>query len=314
MDARSITRRLGGKRWRSERPAGVVGELLPPLAASRGRTSIYLPLLVLVAVLPGLYAVTQSWDLDPPSAWWGLRGLAVADGRWWDQYQPVRNVAGVQALKLYRQAALEPPLFAWIEGAFFRFSASRSPVLAVLPSWIAGAVLVVLIYSIAKRYYDASTAFLASALAASSPAVLSQVKLASPATLQASLAVSVLLVLDSWSRGERRLRRKAAAAGALMGLSFLAGGWFSLVVAPQWLLGEALNKQAHDSEEFPTNRPAWKLKSGALLLVVATLASAALCSTWFVSMHRLHGSEFLQALADRLCAEPGRRRRRLSIS
>ena len=40
---------------------------------------MFFPLVVLVAVLPGLYALT-SWDLTPPGPWWGLRGLAVLDG------------------------------------------------------------------------------------------------------------------------------------------------------------------------------------------------------------------------------------------
>jgi hypothetical protein len=37
---------------------------------------MFFPLVVLVAVLPGLYAL-KSWDLNPPRPWWGLRGLAV---------------------------------------------------------------------------------------------------------------------------------------------------------------------------------------------------------------------------------------------
>jgi len=48
-------------------------------------------MVVLVAVLPGLYAL-RHWDLNPPGPWWGLRGLSVLEGRVLDQ--PARPAWG----------------------------------------------------------------------------------------------------------------------------------------------------------------------------------------------------------------------------
>ena len=45
---------------------------------------MFFPLVVLIAVLPGLAAL-NSWDLTPPGPLWGLRALAVLDGLAVDQ-------------------------------------------------------------------------------------------------------------------------------------------------------------------------------------------------------------------------------------
>src|SRR6516165_9765076 len=55
-----------------------------PLIAPSPRSTMFFPLVVLVAVLPGLAALI-SWDLTPPGPLWGLRALAVLDGLALDQ-------------------------------------------------------------------------------------------------------------------------------------------------------------------------------------------------------------------------------------
>ncbi len=50
-----------------------------PLVRPASRSAMFFPLVVLAAVLPGLYALNW-WNLTPPGPWWGLRGLAVLDG------------------------------------------------------------------------------------------------------------------------------------------------------------------------------------------------------------------------------------------
>ena len=52
------------------------------------RSAMVFPLVVLVAVLPGMAAL-NSWDFTPPGPMWGLRGLAVLDGLVLDQVQPL---------------------------------------------------------------------------------------------------------------------------------------------------------------------------------------------------------------------------------
>ena len=55
-----------------------------PLIPPAPRSAMFFPLVVLIAVLPGLAAL-NSWDLTPPGPLWGLRALAVLDGLTIDQ-------------------------------------------------------------------------------------------------------------------------------------------------------------------------------------------------------------------------------------
>ncbi len=75
-----MRREASGPRRRGRRRREVL--LPPPLPLVRPapRSAMFLPIVVLVAVLPGLYAL-RCWDLTPPGPWWGLRGLAVLDGQ-----------------------------------------------------------------------------------------------------------------------------------------------------------------------------------------------------------------------------------------
>ena len=66
---------------------------------------MFFPVVVLVAILPGLYAL-RNWDLNPPGPWWGLRGLAVADGRILDQIGMPGIPPGHEAWS-YRAVALQ---------------------------------------------------------------------------------------------------------------------------------------------------------------------------------------------------------------
>src|SRR5271166_7104931 len=64
---------------------GLIAPLrVQPLIVPAPRSTMFFPLVVLVAVLPGLAAL-NSWDLTPPGPLWGLRALAVLDGLTIDQ-------------------------------------------------------------------------------------------------------------------------------------------------------------------------------------------------------------------------------------
>ena len=63
---------------------------------------MFFPLVVLVAVLPGLYAL-NSWDLTPPGPWWGLRGLAVLDGWVVDQVPAASAIKPAPEARAFRR-------------------------------------------------------------------------------------------------------------------------------------------------------------------------------------------------------------------
>src|SRR5438309_8340180 len=116
-----------------------------PLVRPAPRSTMFFPLVVLVAVLPGLYAL-NSWDLTPPGPWWGLRALAVLDGAALDQVPAARAVAPPLESWAFRKVAGQPPLYAWLGALGLALSPDRDPLAAVLPSYAAGAAVVVLVY------------------------------------------------------------------------------------------------------------------------------------------------------------------------
>src|SRR5262245_23105745 len=148
-----------GLRWGGEAPAlgDRDGDRIPvrsrpafepaarPLFRPAPRSAMVFPLVVLVAVLPGLVAL-NAWDLTPPGPLWGLRGLAVLEGMVVDQLAAADRIKPLQESAAYRAVAFQPPLYAWLEAALLGLSADRDPLASVLPSYVAGGLAVVLVY------------------------------------------------------------------------------------------------------------------------------------------------------------------------
>src|SRR5947209_16678838 len=97
-----------------------------PLVRPTPRSAMFFPLVVLVAVLPGLYALNW-WNLTPPGPWWGLRGLAVLDGWVIDQTPAADALQPVLEARAFRAVALQPPLYAWMEAAGLALGSDRAP-------------------------------------------------------------------------------------------------------------------------------------------------------------------------------------------
>src|SRR5271166_1922680 len=139
------------RRWRGETP--VVWDQHPARAQTRSgedtapparplvrpapRSAMFFPLVVLVAVLPGLVAL-NAWDLTPPGPMWGLRGLAVLDGLIVDQVPAGFGIKTIREEAAYKAVAFQPPLYAWLESLGFWLSADHNPLASVLPSYVAG--------------------------------------------------------------------------------------------------------------------------------------------------------------------------------
>ena len=124
-----------GHAW--DRSKVVVSPPVRPLFRPAPRSAMVFPLVVLVAVLPGMLAL-NAWDLTPPGPLWGLRGLAVLDGMVLDQVPATAAIRPVQEAAAYRAVAFQPPLYAWLEAALFWLGGDRDPMASVLPSYVAG--------------------------------------------------------------------------------------------------------------------------------------------------------------------------------
>ena len=105
-------------------PGDVATPPARPLVRPAPRSAMVFPLVVLVAVLPGLVAL-NAWDLTPPGPMWGLRGLAVLDGLVLDQMPAAEGIKPIQEAAAFRAVAYQPPLYAWMEAV--GFLAERRP-------------------------------------------------------------------------------------------------------------------------------------------------------------------------------------------
>jgi hypothetical protein len=281
------------------------------------RSAVVFPLVVLVAVLPGLYALT-SWDLTPPGSWWGMRGLAVLDGCLIDQVPAAAQITPALEARAFRTVALQPPLYAWLEAIGLALSGDRDPRATVLPSYVAGVLVVVLVYLHGRLWRGSGVGLFAALLVGFNRDLLVQMQQATPATLGLAGTLAVLLCYG----GHLRIAGEASPSlpsprwwgwshpmawtvlgGLALGLALMAVGPFALVSIPVILLhraylgssaprGARLRPGAKWWRErlIPHNSP--RLLAGATALAIAL----ALAAPWHVLMFVRHGSAALTAL------------------
>ena len=153
-----------------------------PLIRPAPRSAMFFPLVVLLAVLPGMAAL-RTWDLTLPGPLWGLRAMAVVDGLVVDQtaaaeaIKPVREAAG------FRSVALQPPLYAWLAAVGLTLSGDYDPFACVLPSYIAGVLVVILVYLHGRLWRGGGVGFTAALLVSFNPHLLQRVQEVTPSTL-----------------------------------------------------------------------------------------------------------------------------------
>lgn len=280
---------------------------------------MFFPLVVIVAVLPGLYAL-NSWDLTPPGPWWGLRALSVLDGHRIDQIPASATIHPALESWAFRKVAGQPPLFAWLGAAGLALSRDHEPLAAVLPSYAAGAAVVVLVYLHGRLWRGPGVGLIAAVLTGFNRNLLLQMQQATPTTL--ALA-GILLALYAYGRSVRATSASggdpwgrgappawAAVSGLGLGVSLMTVGLFGLAVLPVAALHQ-MYLRAGSGDPWPAlgsggtagrdrSRPWWRtwwppapgLASGALALGIA-LALALPWHAWVISRH---GSEVWEAL------------------
>ena len=282
-------RRAPSGRWTERvRPAR-------PLVRPAPRSVMYLPIVMLVAILPGLYAL-RNWDLNPPGPWWGLRGLAVLEGRFLDQTAMPGLPPGLEE-RTYQAVALQPPLYAWLEAIGLWFSGDRSPLATVLPSYLAGALVVILVYLLGKLWRGSGVGLVAAVLTGFSHSLLVQMQQATPATLGlAGALASVYGYCQFLEANEDRRLRWIVFGGVGLGVSLLSVGALGLAVLPTIGLHRLALLPSSPSPRRVGRRRWWRdhpvLVSGGLALLIAV----ALAGPWHVMMFLRHGRSFVAAL------------------
>jgi hypothetical protein len=282
-----------------------------PLFRPTPRTAMVFPLVVLVAVLPGLAAL-NAWDMTPPGPLWGLRGLAVLDGLVLDQVPAAGAIKPAQEAAAYRLLAFQPPLYAWLEAALFGLDGDRDPLASVLPSYVAGGLAVMLVYLHGRLWRGAGLGLIAAILVGFNQNLLLRMQEATPSTL-ALCGVLTMLLAYGWHErviGEA-LRpplwagptATTIAGGLATGLALLSLGGLALIVVPILLL-----HQYYLRAELPPppggrlrrwRRPpwlAWRDHPGGLNALIASAIALAVALPWFVMMVRWHGWQAIAAL------------------
>ena len=233
-----------------------------PLVRPTPRSAMFFPLVVIVAVLPGLYALNW-WDLTPPGPWWGLRALAVLEGHVGDQTAVAEGLAPSEA-GAYLRVAYQPPLYAWLAAVGLALTPDRGPWATVLPSYVAGAIVVILVYLHGRLWRGPGVGLTAAILTGCNRSLLLQMQQASPTTLGLASAVAALYAYGRhlrggpgstggwpWGGGTSWL----VVGGLALGLGLMAEPVFPLLVLPVAML-----HQAYLVADVPTaaDRPAWR--------------------------------------------------------
>lgn len=273
---------------------------------------MFFPLVVLVAVLPGLYALT-GWDLTPPGPWWGLRGLAVLDGRVIDQVPATAELVLPREARAFRQVAYQPPLYAWLEAVGLALSTDRDPLATVLPSYAAGVLVVLLAYWHGRLYHGPGLGLIAAGLTGFSRGLLMPMQQATPATLGLAGALTVLLSYGAHRRTVAESSRAwgwggaflwAVLGGLALGLSLLSVGVFGLLTVMIILLHQAYLRAGSPPGERASWRLVWRtnasLRAGALALAIGL----AIAGPWHVMMFSRYGWDFVLGLLSPLDGQP----------
>ena len=292
---------------------------------------MFFPLVVLAAVLPGLSAL-NSWDLTPPGPWWGLRGLAVLDGMWLDQVPAAEAVATLGEASAFRNVALQPPLYAWLEAVGMALSADRNPLASVLPSYVAGAAVVVLVYLHGRLWRGPGMGLVAAVLVAFSRHLLLPMQQATPTTLALAGMLGTLFCYGKQVRGASGTSAAGAwdsdgpvlwgfLGGLSLAVSLLSVGIFGLAAVAvaalhqfflKWGRPETVTVDPERPRHRPNTKrrvPAWVLDPAINCGAVAALVAGVLATPWYVWAIRTHGYDAVAAIVAPLdvVSQTGRR-------
>jgi 4-amino-4-deoxy-L-arabinose transferase-like glycosyltransferase len=285
-----------------------IGPPAQPLIRPAPRSAMVFPLVVLVAVLPGMVAL-NSWDLTPPGPLWGFRGLAVLSGHVFDQIPAAVEIKPIPESTAFQAVAFQPPLYAWLEALGFWLSADHDPLASVLPSYIAGGLVVVLVYLHGRLWRGAGLGLTAAVFVGFNQNLLLRMQEATPNTLGVCGILATLLGYGWYERlaiDSARVWSWASpvfwslAAGVVFGLALLTLGGVALIAIPIVLLHQVyLSASWTSSARRSTSRFWWLSRRESPGLVdglVALVIAVALALPWFLLMVNSHGWRALTAL------------------
>lgn len=282
--------------------------LSQPLFRPAPRSAMVFPLVVLVAILPGLVAL-NAWDLTPPGPLWGLRGLAVLDGLALDQTPLAASIKPSQESAAYRVVSFQPPLYAWLEALGFWLTTDCDPLASVLPSFVAGALAVVLVYLHGRLWRGAGLGLTAALLVGFNQNLLLRTQEATPSTLAFCGVLATLLAYGWHQRIINESTRPwpcagpsmwAALGGVALGLTWLTLGGIGFFVIPIVLLHQYYlrGNATHSSRRAPIRDRLrnWRDNSALVGGMLSLAIALSIALPWFLLMVYVHGWEAIATL------------------
>ena len=279
-----------------------------PLIRPAPRSAMVFPLVVLVAVLPGMLAL-NAWDLTPPGPMWGLRGLAVLDGLVLDQIPAAAEIKPIPESTAFMAVASQPPLYPWLAALGLWLSTDHDPLASVLPSYVAGALVVMLVYLHGRLWRGPGLGLTAAVLVGFNQNLLLRMQEATPATLVVCGILTALLAYGWHQRIAAESTRPwswagpvmwTAAGGLALGFALLSLAGVAFIAIPIVLLHQFYLRDSSKSvSQRSFTRFWWRTSRGSRGLVDGLLALAialAVALPWFVLMIKAHGWHLLIAL------------------
>lgn len=244
------------------------------------------PLVVVLAIIPGLYAVAHR-ELTEADAEWGMHALDVLrqhDALWHET--PERAWSEV--------FAAQPPLGAILDAVALQALGTRSPLALVLTSYVSFALLLYAVYLCFRTVCSERFALLVTLLAASHGPLLEVTQRAMP--LAAGLMTgcfALWLMLLHLGRRPGSLSWTLPASAFFLGLCLLTAGMMALLFVVLVLLKAALDKvSAPESEASSRRRPRRYLAIG-----IWCALALAFGGWWCVEVYIEQGLEGLFAWA-----------------
>jgi len=248
------------------------------------------PLVVLLAVVPGLYALIENPDLPDLGALWGLKSIEVLTG---DGLGSRLDPPSAPELRW------QNPLGSWLTAASMWIIGPSRPLSLILVGYLAHAAVVGSCFVLTRRLFDERFGFWVTVMLACHGPFLQQIDNPVPNALGLWLGIVALWgFVAHLDEGEGVVSWYLLAGGVALGACLISGGPLALAVTLVLLLyvlslrGEQVQTKRAETvvrKRFWVGRPA--LKS----LAAWILTGFAVGGWWVLMMSSYYGSEFRSA-------------------
>lgn len=251
-----------------------------PLFRVLDNASVMTPLLLVLAILPGLYAL-ENRTLDESAARWGLRSLDVFSASQAAASPSDATFAPTEPLRY------QPPLGTWLTAAAMSILGPSYPVGLVVTSYLATLALVLIVYLLCQRLMGVHCAFWTTVLLSCHGPLLIQLQNPAPCSVAIFFAV-----LTFWAfvahrqQAEGLMSFKLLIGGFALGQCLLSGGPLSFIVVAVLLVhvfglrGESVSGRKGPKSERRTVWSGWPALWSLFMLVF----TAFLLGGWWVPM------------------------------